>query len=129
MLTVLCHGRPPQVLVAAFDLDERTGADGPDRAGRHGQASISIMSERQVELDRVQVDEMHFMAVAGQAWTSEATTTSTPMSGRGSSNSLIPGRWTGGEPLEWGLPVEDEFVKFFRRSLQGESPHARLEEV
>jgi transposase-like protein len=37
VLTLLCHGCPIQVIVAAFDLDERTVAAWLVRAGRHCQ--------------------------------------------------------------------------------------------
>jgi transposase-like protein len=37
VITLLCHGCPVQAIVVAFELGERTVADGRDRAGRHGQ--------------------------------------------------------------------------------------------
>ena len=37
VLTLLCHGCPPQAIVAAFGLDERTVADWQARAGQHCQ--------------------------------------------------------------------------------------------
>ena len=38
VLTLLSHGCPPQAIVAAFGLDERTVAAWLARAGTHGQA-------------------------------------------------------------------------------------------
>lgn len=38
VVTLLAHGGPLQALVAAYGVDERTGASGLARAGRHSQA-------------------------------------------------------------------------------------------
>jgi len=37
VLSLLAHGCPPQALVAAFFLDERTVSDGQQKAGQHGK--------------------------------------------------------------------------------------------
>ena len=47
VLTLLCHGCPPQAIVAAFGLDERTGTgNGPAarRIARRRAATVSLWS-------------------------------------------------------------------------------------
>src|SRR3954452_22235567 len=69
VITLLCHGCPVQAIVAAFGLDERTVADWPDRAGRHGQLFHEHRVLRgQVELGHVQADELFVKAVARRLW-------------------------------------------------------------
>ena len=69
VVTPLCHGCPPQAIVAAFGLDERTVAAWRDRAGRHGQRfhEHHVLSGR-VELGHVQADELYVKTVAGRVW-------------------------------------------------------------
>ncbi len=64
-MTRLCHGCPVQAIVAAFGLDERTVAEGRDRAGRHAQQFPEHRVLRGgVELGQVQADEVSVKAVA-----------------------------------------------------------------
>jgi transposase-like protein len=69
VLTLLCHGCPPQALVAAFGLDERTVAAWRGRAGRHGQHfhEHHVLRGR-AELGHVQADELDVKTVAGRVW-------------------------------------------------------------
>jgi transposase-like protein len=63
--TSLGHGCPPQAIVAAFGLDERTVAAGRDRAGRHGQHfHAHRVPGGRVESGHVQADELSVKAVA-----------------------------------------------------------------
>ena len=60
VLTLLCHGCPPQAIVAAFGLDERTVAAWQDRAGRHGQRLHAHLVQRgRVDLQHVQADALY----------------------------------------------------------------------
>jgi transposase-like protein len=67
VLTLLCHGCPPQAIVAAFGLDERTIAAWRDRGGRHGQRLQAHLVQRgQVDLQHVQADELSVKTVGGR---------------------------------------------------------------
>src|SRR3954451_12229592 len=69
VVTLLCHGCPVQTIVAAFDLDERTGAHWRDRAGRHARQFHEHRVVRgQVELGHVQADELFVKAVGRRLW-------------------------------------------------------------
>lgn len=69
VLTLLCHGCPPQAIVAAFGLDERTVAAWRDRAGQHGRRFHEHhVLNGQVELGHVQADELYVKAVARRLW-------------------------------------------------------------
>jgi transposase-like protein len=69
VVTLLCHGRPVQAIVAAFGFDERTVADGRDRAGRHGQRLHDhVVLQGQVELGHVQADELYAKVVGRRLW-------------------------------------------------------------
>ena len=51
VLTLLSHGCPPQAIVAAFGLDERTVAAWLARAGTHGQAvHAQLVQQGQLDL-------------------------------------------------------------------------------
>jgi hypothetical protein len=59
VLTLLCHGCPPQAIVAAFGLDERTISNWQARAGGHcKQVHGHIVQQGQVDLQHVQADEL-----------------------------------------------------------------------
>jgi len=59
VLTLLSHGCPPQAIVAAFGLDERTVAAWQQRAGAHcQQVHEHLVQAGQVELGHVQADEL-----------------------------------------------------------------------
>jgi transposase-like protein len=69
MVTLLCHGCPPQAIVAAFGLDERTVAAWQERAGRHcQQVHEHLVQSGQVELGQVQADELWVKVVGGKVW-------------------------------------------------------------
>ncbi len=69
VLTLLVHGCPPQAIVAAFDLDERTVADWQPRAGRHAQrVHEAIVEQEQVDLQHVQADELWVKLVGQRVW-------------------------------------------------------------
>jgi transposase-like protein len=54
VMTWRAHGCPPQAMVAAFGLDERTVAAGLARAGRPGQAVHALLVEHPRDLGQVQ---------------------------------------------------------------------------
>lgn len=69
VLTLLCHGCPPQAIVAAFGLDERTIADWQVRAGQHCQrVHEHIVQQGQVDLQHVQADELWVKMVGKRVW-------------------------------------------------------------
>jgi hypothetical protein len=69
VLTSLCHGCPPQAVVAAYGLDERAVAARRDRAGRHARRvhEHPVLGGR-VDLGHVRADELDVRTVAGRAW-------------------------------------------------------------
>jgi hypothetical protein len=69
VLTLLCHGCPPQAIVAAFGLDERTVAAWLRRAGAHCQrVHTHLVQQGQVDLQHVQADELWVKRVGGRVW-------------------------------------------------------------
>jgi transposase-like protein len=69
VITLLSHGCPPQAIVAAYGLDERTVADWYDKSGRHGQTVHHHFLERQpIDLQHVQADELYAKRVGGRSW-------------------------------------------------------------
>ena len=69
VLTLLCHGCPPQAIVAAFGLDERTVADWQAKGGQHGQrVHEHVVQQGQVDLGHVQADELWVKVVGGKVW-------------------------------------------------------------
>jgi transposase-like protein len=69
VLTLLCHGCPPQAIVVAFGLDERTVADWQARAGQHCQrVHEHIVQQGQVDLQHVQADELWVKMVGKRVW-------------------------------------------------------------
>jgi transposase-like protein len=69
VLTLLCHGCPIQAMVAAFGLDERTGAAWLTRAGRHGQQGHAhVVQQGQVDVQHVQADELWVKLVGRRVW-------------------------------------------------------------
>jgi transposase-like protein len=69
VLTLLCHGCPLQAIVAAFGLEERTGATWRRRAGQHGQqVHQSVVHRGQVDLPHVQADELWVTRVGRRVW-------------------------------------------------------------
>jgi transposase-like protein len=60
VLTLLAHGCPPQAIVAAFGLDERTVASWQHRAGAQCQrVHTHLVQAGQVDLQHVQADEIY----------------------------------------------------------------------
>jgi transposase-like protein len=69
VLTLLSHGCPPQAIVAAFGLDERTVAAWLLRAGTHCQQVHEHFVQRgQVDLQHVQADELWVKLVGQRVW-------------------------------------------------------------
>jgi transposase-like protein len=69
VLTLLCHGCPPQAIVAAFGLDERTVAAWLARAGGHcQQVHAHLVQQGQVDLQHVQADELWAKLVGQRVW-------------------------------------------------------------
>ncbi len=69
VLTLLCHGCPPQAIVAAFGLDERTVAVWLARAGSHcQQVHEQLVQQGQVDLQHVQADELWVKLVGQRVW-------------------------------------------------------------
>ena len=69
VLTLLCHGCPPQAIVAAFGLDERTVATWLARAGGHcRQVQEHLVQQGQVDLQHVQADELWVKLVGQRVW-------------------------------------------------------------
>jgi len=69
VVTLLSHGCPPQAVVAAYGLDERTVADWHGKAGRHGQeVHHHFLGTQSVDLQHVQADELYAKRVGGRSW-------------------------------------------------------------
>src|SRR3954454_6490773 len=68
-LTLLRHGCPPQAIVAAFGLDERTVAAWLARAGTHcRQVQEHLVHSGQFDLHHVQADELWVKLVGQRVW-------------------------------------------------------------
>jgi transposase-like protein len=69
VLTLLSHGCPPQAIVAAFGLDERTVAAWLARAGSHcQQLHEHLVQQGQVDLQHVQAEELWVKLVGQRVW-------------------------------------------------------------
>jgi transposase-like protein len=69
VLTLLSHGCPPQAIVAAFGLDERTVAAWLARAATHcQQVHEHLVQQGQVDLQHVQADELWVKLVGQRVW-------------------------------------------------------------
>lgn len=69
VLILLAHGCPPQAIVAAFGLDERTIAAWLHRAGAHCAALHGHLVEAgQVAVGHVQADEIRVKVCGGVVW-------------------------------------------------------------
>lgn len=69
VITLLAHGCPPQAIVAAYGLDERTVADWHGKSGQHGETVQHHFLETQpVDLGHVQADELYAKCVGGRNW-------------------------------------------------------------
>jgi hypothetical protein len=57
--TLLAYGCPPQAIVAALELDERTVGDWQQKAGNHcQQVHAHLVQEQPVDLQHLQADEI-----------------------------------------------------------------------
>ena len=73
VLKLLAYGCPPQALVQAFHLDERTVTEWQAKAGQKGkQVQEEIVCNGQVELGQAQADELCINTQNGQAWMATA---------------------------------------------------------
>jgi len=69
VLILRAHGCPPQAIVAAFGLDERTVAAWLHRAGAHSQAVHAHLVETgDLDLGHVQADEIRVKVRGGVVW-------------------------------------------------------------
>lgn len=67
--TLLAHGCPPQAIVAAFGLDERTVAAWQARAGQHCEAvHAALVEQGPLDLQHVQADELWVKMVGQRVW-------------------------------------------------------------
>jgi len=77
VLTLLAFGCPPQAIVVAFQLDERTVAEWQGRAGQHSQQVHAHLVERPRDLQHVQADEIRVKAQGRVLWLALAVIVST----------------------------------------------------
>src|SRR6266508_4944036 len=69
VLTLLVHGCPPQAIVAAFGLDERTVAGWQAAAGAHcRRVHEHLVEAGRVDLGHAQADELRVKVVGGVVW-------------------------------------------------------------
>jgi len=69
VITLLCHGCPPQAIVAAYGFDERTVASWQAKAGQHCQeVHEHLVQQGQVVLQHVQADEIWVKMVGKKVW-------------------------------------------------------------
>ena len=69
VVTLLAHGCPPQAIVAAFGLDERTAADWQRQAGTHcRRVHDHFLRHRPLDLQHAQADELYAKCVGGRCW-------------------------------------------------------------
>lgn len=108
VLTLLSHGCPPQAIVAAFALDERTVASWQQRAGAQCQrVQTHLVQAGQVDLQHVQADEIYVKTCAPPqaegAGAEDQSTSTVPASAAGTGRvwqamaMAVPSRlWLGG---------------------------------
>lgn len=69
VVTLLVNGCPPQAIVAAFGLDERTVADWYDKSGDHSKkVHRHFVHTQPLDLQHVQADELYAKRVGGRSW-------------------------------------------------------------
>jgi transposase-like protein len=69
VVTLLVNGCPPQAIVAAYGLDERTVADWHAKAGVHAEKLHNhFLTTKPVDLQHVQADELYAKRVGGRSW-------------------------------------------------------------
>lgn len=85
VLTLLCHGGPPQAIVAAFGLDERTVMAWLHRGGAHGErVQTYLVQAGHVEVGQVQADAICVKVCRGRVWQAMAL-------------AVLPRLWLGGD--------------------------------
>ena len=73
VVTLLAHGCPPQAIVAAFGLDERTVARYQAEAGAQcRRVHEQVAAAGRVDLGQVQADELRVRIVGGVLWVATA---------------------------------------------------------
>lgn len=73
VLALLAHGCPPQAIVAAFSLDERTVGRWQTEAGAQcRRVHEHLVEAGRVDLGQVQADELRVKAVGGVLWLAAA---------------------------------------------------------
>jgi transposase-like protein len=77
VVTLLAHGCPPQAIVAAFGLDERTVADWHQRAAAQCQQVHEHLVAQPRELGEVQADELRVKRQGAVVWVALAMQTAT----------------------------------------------------
>jgi len=77
VVTLLAWGCPPQAIVAAFGLDERTVADWHQRAAAQCQQVHEHLVEQPRELGEVQADELRVKRQGAVVWVALAMQTAT----------------------------------------------------
>ncbi len=78
VVTLLAYGCPPQAIVHAYGLDERTVADWQDRAGKHcQQMHEAVVLQGHLDLQHVQTDELRVKGYRMIAWMAMALMVST----------------------------------------------------
>ncbi len=68
VITLLAYGCPPQAIVAAFALDERTVFDWQQRAGQHCEAVHQELVQQPRDLGQVQADELRVKQQGQIVW-------------------------------------------------------------
>lgn len=77
IITLLAYGCPPQAIVAAFGLDERTVYDWLQRAGQHCRQVHEHLVQQPRDLGQVQADEIRVKCQSCIAWLAMALQIST----------------------------------------------------
>jgi transposase-like protein len=77
VVTLLAHGCPPQAIVAAFDLDERTVSDWHQRASAQCQQVHQHLVQQPRDLREVQADELRVKRQGAVVWVALAMQTAT----------------------------------------------------
>lgn len=77
VVTRLAHGCPPQAIVAAFGLDERTIADWSERAAAQCQQMPQHLVQQPHDLGEVQADELRVKSQGAIVWVALAMQTTT----------------------------------------------------
>ena len=68
VVTLLALGCPPQAIVAAYGLDERTVADWQAKSGKHSQTVHEHLVEQPRDLGHVQADVIRAKLQGKVAW-------------------------------------------------------------